>query len=111
MPLALPTGFHSLFHGFVRLAGTPYNDLYRQNLLICRCFYYGAADTVTALAFAFVDELIAFVKENSLIQWRELIPPASPAAAVLAFPQASQLPDRGFIGTEFPGFAFRIICE
>lgn len=29
--------------------------------------YYGAADTVTALAFAYVDELIAFVKENSVI--------------------------------------------
>ena len=28
--------------------------------------YYGAADTVTALAFAYVDELIAFTKENSL---------------------------------------------
>ena len=29
--------------------------------------YYGAADTVTALAFAYIDEIIAFVKENSLI--------------------------------------------
>ncbi|NLY88049.1 MAG: glycosidase [Firmicutes bacterium] len=28
--------------------------------------YYGAADTVTALAFAYVDELIDFTKENSL---------------------------------------------
>lgn len=28
--------------------------------------YYGAADTVTCLAFAYVDELLAFIKENSL---------------------------------------------
>jgi beta-1,4-mannooligosaccharide/beta-1,4-mannosyl-N-acetylglucosamine phosphorylase len=27
--------------------------------------YYGAADTVVALAFAQIDELIAFVKENA----------------------------------------------
>ena len=27
--------------------------------------YYGAADTVTGLAFAYVDEMIAFIKENS----------------------------------------------
>ncbi len=30
--------------------------------------YYGGADTVTALAFTQVDELIAFIKENSLPQ-------------------------------------------
>ena len=29
--------------------------------------YYGAADTVTAMAFAQVDELIAYIKQNSLI--------------------------------------------
>ena len=29
--------------------------------------YYGAADTVTGLAFAQVDELIAFVKDNSIV--------------------------------------------
>jgi beta-1,4-mannooligosaccharide/beta-1,4-mannosyl-N-acetylglucosamine phosphorylase len=28
--------------------------------------YYGAADTVTGLAFAYVDELVEFVKKNSL---------------------------------------------
>ena len=27
--------------------------------------YYGGADTVTALAFARIDELIAYVKDNS----------------------------------------------
>ena len=27
--------------------------------------YYGGADTVTALAFAHMDELIAYVKDNS----------------------------------------------
>jgi beta-1,4-mannooligosaccharide/beta-1,4-mannosyl-N-acetylglucosamine phosphorylase len=27
--------------------------------------YYGAADTVVALAFAQVDELVAYIKENS----------------------------------------------
>ncbi len=29
--------------------------------------YYGAADTVTALMFAYVDELIEFTKKNSLV--------------------------------------------
>ena len=29
--------------------------------------YYGAADTVTGLAFAQADELIAFVKDNSIV--------------------------------------------
>lgn len=29
--------------------------------------YYGAADTVTGLAFAQVDELVAFVKDNSIV--------------------------------------------
>ena len=28
--------------------------------------YYGGADTVTGLAFAYVDELIEFAKKNSL---------------------------------------------
>lgn len=28
--------------------------------------YFGGADTVTALAFAQVDELVAFVKENDM---------------------------------------------
>jgi beta-1,4-mannooligosaccharide/beta-1,4-mannosyl-N-acetylglucosamine phosphorylase len=28
--------------------------------------YYGAADTVTALAFGYVEELVAFAKEHSL---------------------------------------------
>jgi beta-1,4-mannooligosaccharide/beta-1,4-mannosyl-N-acetylglucosamine phosphorylase len=28
--------------------------------------YYGAADTVTALAFGYVDELVQFTKEHSL---------------------------------------------
>jgi len=28
--------------------------------------YYGAADTVTALAFAHLDEVITFIKENCL---------------------------------------------
>ena len=28
--------------------------------------YYGAADTVTALAFAYVDELVRFAKEHAL---------------------------------------------
>ena len=27
--------------------------------------YYGGADTVTALAFAHMDELLAYVKDNS----------------------------------------------
>ncbi|MCA9907707.1 MAG: glycosidase, partial [Anaerolineae bacterium] len=29
--------------------------------------YYGAADTVTGMAFAYLDDLVAFVKENSEI--------------------------------------------
>jgi len=29
--------------------------------------YYGAADTATALAFAYVDELVAFAKKDSLV--------------------------------------------
>jgi beta-1,4-mannooligosaccharide/beta-1,4-mannosyl-N-acetylglucosamine phosphorylase len=29
--------------------------------------YYGGADTVTCLAFAYVDELIAYVKANSAV--------------------------------------------
>jgi len=27
--------------------------------------YYGAADTVVALAFAYIDEVLAFIKENT----------------------------------------------
>jgi len=29
--------------------------------------YYGAADTVTGLAFCMVDELVEFTKQNSLV--------------------------------------------
>ena len=28
------------------------------------CVYYGAADTVTALAFGYIDEIINFVKQH-----------------------------------------------
>ena len=30
--------------------------------------YYGGADTVTGLAFAYVDEVVEFVKRNSLVR-------------------------------------------
>ena len=39
----------------------------------CRCqhtnrlaIYYGAADTVVALAFCRIDELVAYIKENAV---------------------------------------------
>ena len=41
----------------------------KTSVTVCKAgkaMYYGAADTVTALAFMQVDELIDFIKKNSM---------------------------------------------